>query len=168
MSKKNSNRNLIVRFIIYGLIGASFLAAYFFNEHLKATYLTRLEVEEYSLQSIRAYDMVLHQSHYFIVAMVIVLAMAAVIDWSVFTSRHSNKFSLVIPGIILYGVVLVCLLDMTVGEWGIPGRCGSGFSEGNCFWAEGLGEIIYIGIIPVAFIVGTALLSINKYKKRVR
>lgn len=91
--------------------------------------------------------------------------MMAVADWSIAKSRHINNVALVGFGVMSYGVALACLFDITIGSWGIPGRCGGGFTLGNCFLAEGLEEMVYLGLIPTAFTIGTLLLVMNKRRR---
>ena len=163
MSKKNDTvRNLkgkgsILRFITYTLVIVFFLVIYVINERLNGLNFMRPSGEHDYL--------LLQESSYIIVALFILMAMMAVADWSIAKSRHINNLTLVGFGVVSYGAVLVCLFDITIGSWGIPGRCGGGFTLGNCFLAEGLGEMIYVGLIPVAFTIGTVLLVINKHKR---
>ena len=95
------------------------------------------------------------------------LAHEGITDRSI-TARHQalrNRWPLVITGILFYLAILILLLDMTIGGWGIPGRCGSGFSTGNCFLADGLGEFVYLFCMPPLFICGTSLMIINRRTK---
>lgn len=40
----------------------------------------------------------------------------------------------------------------------VPGHCGSGFSAGNCYFADGLGALIYYIIFPILWLIHCALL----------
>jgi len=109
----------------------------------------------------------LHDSMWFIVAMLITLLMIGITDRSI-TARHQalrNRWLLVITGILFYLAILILLLDVMIGGWGIPGRCGSGFSTGNCFLIDGLGEFVYLFCMPPLFICGTSLMIINRRTK---
>lgn len=156
LTKTNSNVFSILRYVGYSSVIIFFIVVYFINEHLNSINYKRSSGD---------YDyLLLGDSGYIIATLVISVVMLAVADWSIAKSRYRNSPSLIISGAAFYGVALMCLLDITIGSWGIPGRCGDGFTLGNCFLAEGLGELVYMGVIPGAFIIGTILFYINKRK----
>lgn len=160
-SSKNDTAPSVIRVAIYGLTTALFVAASFMNEYLIGVNETALTRDGYD-----AYDyLLLRESEYFAYALLIVLAMIAMIDRSIIKARFS-RLHIIVPAILLYSIALICMLDMTVGSWGIPGRCGEGFSRGNCFFAEGLEELIYFVAVPVCFAIGTFLLWLNKRAKQ--
>ena len=158
---KKSITTRIIRWLIYGLTVLVFVLATAHNDHLHKLNSDQFGPPDYY------YDYYLHDSMWFIVAMLITLLMIGITDRSI-TARHQalrNRWPLVITGILFYLTILILLLDMTIGGWGIPGRCGSGFAIGNCFLADGLGEFIYLFCAPPLFICGTILMTINRRTK---
>jgi hypothetical protein len=62
----------------------------------------------------------------------------------------------------LASLATICVLDMTIGGWGIPGRCGSGLSTGNCFMVEGLTVLAYYYFVPAAALLSICILLYGK------
>ena len=158
---KKSIATRIIRWLMYGLTILVFVLATAHNDHLHKLNSDQFGPPDYY------YDYYLHDSMWFIVAMLITLLMMGITDRSI-TAHHQtlrNRWPLVITGILFYLAILILLLDMTIGGWGIPGRCGSGFSRGNCFLADGLGEFVYLFCMPPLFICGTILMTINHRTK---
>lgn len=158
-----NNRSRIFKVLAYLLVVLLFAVAYLYNEYLQKVNLERYDAPDYY------YDYHLHSSEIFLFAMIITLILMRTMEWSVQKSHDRNKFKnrkpLVATAALLYLAILVCLFDISFGGWGIPGKCGSGFSIGNCFLAEGLGEMIYLLAIPILYVLGTILLIINKKTK---
>ncbi len=91
--------------------------------------------------------------------------MTAIAQWSITSSKRSSLSGLVITGTVSYITAFICMADILVSPWGFPGRCGNGFSGGNCFLADGLNQMMYPVIIPLLIIIGTSVFMINKFKK---
>ena len=160
-TSKKSITVRIIRWLIYGLTILVFVLATTHNDHLHKLNSDQFGPPDYY------YDYHLNDSAWFIIAMLITLLMIGITDRSI-TAHHQalrNRLPLVITGILFYLAILILLLDMTIGGWGIPGRCGSGFSTGNCFLADGLGEFVYLFCMPPLFICGTILMTINRRTK---
>lgn len=152
----------LIRTFVYSLASLLFIAAYFYNEHLRKINLDRYAAPDYH------YDYHLQESGTFIFAMIITLVLMATMDWSLKNpknNRFKNRKPLVAVALLFYLAILVCLFDMSFGGWGVPGRCGRGFEIGNCFLMDGLAEMVYLVVIPVMYLFGTILLIINKKTK---
>ena len=161
-TSKKSIATRIIRWLIYGLTILVFVLATAHNDHLHKLNSDQFGPPDYY------YDYHLNDSAWFIIAMLITLLMIKLTDWSITAARHQNlrnRWPLVITGILFYLAILILLLDVTIGGWGIPGHCGSGFSTGNCFLADGLGEFVYLFCMPPLFICGTSLMTINRRTK---
>ena len=161
-TSKKSIATRVICWLVYSLTTLAFLLAYAHNEHLRKLNSDQFGPPDYY------YDYHLNDSAWFIIAMLITLLMIKLTDWSIATARHQNlrnRWPLVITGILFYLAILILLLDVTIGGWGIPGRCGNGFSIGNCFLIDGLGEFVYLFCMPPLFICGTSLMIINRYTK---
>ncbi len=152
------------RSVIYSTVIFLCLAGYFYNEHL-------LQLNEGRFTppySDYRYDYLLGPSSTFLFMLAGSLIMMVVVNWSIAnasTQGRHNRWPLVATGTLFYLAVIVMFLDITIGGWGIPGRCGSGFTLGNCFLFEGLGEVVYLLAAPIFFILGTILLVINRRAK---
>ena len=161
-TSKKSITVRIIRWLIYGLTILVFVLATTHNDHLHKLNSDQFGPPDYY------YDYHLNDSAWFIIAMLITLLMMGITDRSITAARHQNlrnRWPLIITGILFYLAILILLLDVTIGGWGIPGHCGSGFSTGNCFLADGLGEFVYLFCMPPLFICGTSLMIINRRTK---
>lgn len=156
MIKKIKSINIYPTIIV--ALSLLFIAGYFINQHFNALNWSK------HVDGNDEFDYLLTPwSESFLVALLITVGMILVTQWSL---RLSNNITaLIIFAWVFYAAVILSLFDMTFGSWGIPGRCGDGFSLGNCFLADGLSELIYYAAIPIGFIIGTILLIINKRLK---
>ncbi|MDB5180227.1 MAG: hypothetical protein JWN12_859 [Candidatus Saccharibacteria bacterium] len=78
-----------------------------------------------------------------------------------------NILKFLLPGSVLQVINTALALDYwnEISSYAYPTACGSGFSGGNCFLADGLSIISYIFIIPVFVIVANILFTLNILRK---
>ncbi len=141
------------------LATALFVFGYIRNEYLNSLNRSNLQAGNYD-----DYDYLLGDSEYFIFALLVTLAMITILWYSGATTLRRRAPVMVGVAWLLYAVTLLSMLDLTFGGWGIPMECGAGFSLGNCFMLDGLGEMFYYASIPAGFILGTILLLVARKK----
>ena len=129
---KKSIITRIVRWLIYGLTILIFVLATAHNDHLHKLNSDQFGPPDYY------YDYYLHDSMWFMVAMLITLLMIGITDRSI-TARHQalrNRWPLVITGILFYLTILILLLDMTIGG-AFRGVAVADFLQVTAFWLMG-------------------------------